>query len=124
MCPEIKNLIEEFAEMKVKERRLDTPLGAYLMCDRISDAFIEFALSRGFTQFQRYDFDLVTSNHNPDPTVYQCGKHPVEDFCRAGWHAIVEATDFYLDFTVRQYHHEAAYPYIIAKKAAAAAGGK
>jgi hypothetical protein len=133
--------IEKFAE--TRRANLDTPGGAYCMCDSTSDAFIRFAQEECdlTIELNRYDFDLdtitvggdrivaVPSPRNPDPTLYQRGKHPVAEFHRAGWHAIVETPEFYLDFTARQYHQDACYPHIISKQltkqlAAAAAGGK
>lgn len=138
MSPELQALVNEFAESR--RERLDTPDGAYCMCDSTSDAFIRFARERNNALYlRRYDFDLndflpvvdpVTGDlterphpRNPDPSLYQTGQHPVAVFHRAGWHAIVEADDCLIDFTARQYHHEAAYPTIIQKKAAAAAAG-
>jgi hypothetical protein len=140
----LMQVIEKFAETRTTEKSgrmhgLETVEGAYCMCDSTSDAFIRFAHAAGVTlELSRYDFDLDTticlpeggiqsqpSPRNPDPTLYQRGKHPTAEFHRAGWHAIVETPEFFLDFTARQYHHEACYPHIISKKlaAAAAAGG-
>lgn len=134
MSPELQKLVNEFAESR--RARLDTPDGAYCMCDSTSDAFILFARERNGAILCRYDFELddwvvdkngvgqtIVNPRNPKPELYQRGKHPVAEFHRAGWHAIVDAGDCLIDFTARQYHQDAEYPTIIAKKAAAAAAG-
>lgn len=126
---ELSEAIFQFAESR--RQRLDTPSGAYCMCDSTSDAFIRWARDNGVTvELNRYDFDLnyggveggiwVSKPHprNPDPTLYQTGKHDMEVFMCAGWHSIVETPHFFVDFTARQYHSAACYPHIIAKKVA------
>ena len=140
----LMQVIEKFAETRTTKgsgrmHGLETVEGAHGMCDSTSDAFISFAREHGWYDLQRYDFDLdiiaclpegviVSKPHprNPDPSLYQRGKHPVAEFHRAGWHAIVEAPEFFIDFTARQYHQDACYPHLIAKTlaAAAAAGGE
>ncbi len=95
---------------------LDTPMGAYLMCDVTSDAFIRFAAQEGYTGLlQRYSFD-VDSARNPDPTLYCRGRHDSDLFYLAGWHVIVETPEFFIDFTAKQYHTQACYPHIISRK--------
>jgi hypothetical protein len=95
---------------------LDTPQGAYLMCDATSDAFIYFAAQEGYTGLlQRYSFD-VDSARNPDPTLYCRGRHDSDLFYLAGWHVIVETPEFLIDFTAKQFHTQACYPHIISRK--------
>lgn len=114
---------------------LDTPLGAYCMCDTTSSAFIRFAKAAGYMgRLDRYDFDIATER-NPDPTLYARGRHDACEYNKASWHSIVETEHFLLDFTAKQYHSNASYPHIISHAvagipkfngdfaAAAAAGG-
>jgi len=114
---------------------LDTPAGAYCMCDSTSDAFITFARAVGYQgELGRYDFVIyshgtspysVGENVNPDPTLYSLGTHDSVNFAKSSWHAIVKTEHFFVDFTARQYHTDACYPHIISLNlaAAAAAGG-
>ena len=82
---ELSEAIFQFAESR--RQRLDTPLGAYCMCDSTSDAFIRWARDNGVTvELNRYDFDLndgdfegdiwVSKPHprNPDPDPVSDGQ--------------------------------------------------
>jgi hypothetical protein len=123
----LMEIIEKFAESR--RARLDTPEGAYCMCDATSDAFVRFAHAAGYEgELKAYTFDseverLVDSNtwvwepspRNPDPTLYRRGKHASADFTCCNWHCVVETPEFFVDFTARQYHSNACYPHIISK---------
>jgi hypothetical protein len=118
--------IEKFAAVRRSDSQnnifqgagLDTPEGAYCMCDSTSDAFIRFAQAAGYTgKLKRYDFDC-DSARNPDPSLYQRGQHPSANYRRSSWHAIVETEEFLLDFTAKQYHHDACYPHITSREVA------
>jgi hypothetical protein len=136
---ELMKLIEKFAESRHSKNcepglyGLDTPDGAYCMCDSTSDAFIRFARTEGYQgELSRYDFsiyphgvDYAFGQHNPDPTLYSLGKHDSAAYNKSSWHAIVKTSYFYVDFTAKQYHTDACFPHIISLNlaAAAAAGG-
>ena len=138
----LMEIIEKFAETRssngaapeshFRGRGLDTPAGAYCMCDSTSDAFITFARAAGYDgRLARYDFNIDISSRNdagvreysydsrnPDPTLYTRGQHDTANFAKAGWHTIVETEEFLLDFTAKQYHSQACYPHIISRAVA------
>jgi len=119
---------EAITKFMSAHRYLETPEGAYLKCDQMAYAFIRFAQDNGVEEYlQTYEFLVTegwTSSPNPDPKTYQLRKHDTASFSTADWHCIVEAPDFFIDFTGRQYLSTVNYPHIIQKeKAAGAAGG-
>lgn len=138
MDARLQRAMEEFAKTRdsvsgfqaYRGCGLDTVEGAYGMRDTTSHAFIAFAKAAGVeVPLNAYEFD-VASGANPDTTLYRTGQHPTAEYRRAGWHCIVEAPDFFIDFTARQYHQDACYPHIISKNLigqsakGAAAGGE
>jgi|ERR1039458_264386 hypothetical protein len=121
-------IIEKFAAQRHSEtapehssfRRqgLETPDGAYCMCDSTSYAFIQFARGEGYVgSLMQYCFHIFSNSEkgNPDPTLYCIGMHDTATYRKAPWHMIVETPDFFIDFTARQYHSKACYPHIISK---------
>jgi hypothetical protein len=125
----IVTLAEAIAEFSTKNSHLSDPDGAYLMCDRVSAAFVGFCLQNQIESARTYGFDVVPcydfddSNPNPDPEFYVNGLHDTHHWRVAVWHCIVETPEFFVDFTARQYRSTCAFPLIIPKKAAAAAAG-
>jgi hypothetical protein len=126
MDAKLQEVIEKFADMRRSDggsyifqgSGLDTPEGAYCMCDATSDAFIKFARENGYTgRLERYDFDVYTLR-NPDTSLYRSGQHDAAKWHCASWHAIVETEEFLIDFTAKQYHSQACYPHIISRKIA------
>jgi hypothetical protein len=99
----------------IKDRPyLADPKRCWCQCDYATIRFIEFAKQHGITELKGYCFEL-SSCKNPAPQVYQLGVHPIVKESMCDWHCIVEAPDFYIDFTVQQYKHTARHPYIIRK---------
>jgi hypothetical protein len=119
--PTLAEVIETFADSRRTGfglEGLDTPLGAYLMCDAMSDAFIRFAAAAGYTgKLKRYDFHCSDERRNPDPSLYKQVMHDtMDDIQCCNGHVIVETEEFFIDFTAKQYHSQACYPHITVRR--------
>jgi hypothetical protein len=108
-------LLQAIRQFTKDMSHLRDPKRCWCLCDYTSEQFIRFCQRLEVpAKLKTYAFELE-SVRNPAPWVYQLGLHPIVQDSVCDWHCIVEAPDFYIDFTVRQYKHTAQHPLIIRK---------